>query len=301
MTDARTASMLEPTSVSRFFPAADGLRLHMRDYGSALAPLCPMVCLPGLARTAADFDRLALRVSRAGRRVAALDYRGRGLSERDQNWRNYDIRVEAMDVQSVLTAAGIDQAIFVGTSRGGLNLMALAASRPALLRAAVLNDIGPVIEVAGLKRIRGYVGRLKQPNTWADAIEMFRALLATQFTALSSEDIETYARLTFEEKDGRLLPRYDVNLLLGLAGLDLDAPIPDLWPQFEALANVPLLVVRGENSDLLSAKTLDAMRARHPRCETFTVPGQGHAPLLLDDLSLTRIEAFIEDVDPAGR
>jgi pimeloyl-ACP methyl ester carboxylesterase len=289
----------EAGGVSRFFAAADGLRLHMRDYGPAIASPCPVVCLPGLARTAADFDVLARRLSARGRRIAALDYRGRGLSDRDPDWRHYDIPVEAADVQTALAAAEIEQAIFIGTSRGGLHVMALAVLQPSLLRAAVLNDIGPVIETAGLERIRGYVGKLKQPDSWKEATALFQDLLGDQFTGLTPAEIEAYARLTFEEKDGALVPRYDVNLMRNLADLNLAAPLPQLWPQFDALQKISLLVIRGENSDLLSSETLAAMAARHPRCETFVVPGQGHAPLLLDEPTLARIEGFVAEVDRA--
>lgn len=257
-----------------------------------------MVCLPGLARTAADFDRLARRLSRSGRRVGALDYRGRGLSDRDPDWRRYDIKIESEDIQTALTAAGIERAIFVGTSRGGLHVMALAAFRPTLIRAAVLNDIGPIIEAAGLARIRGYVGKLPKLTSWSDAVDMFKGMFGGQFSALDPSDWETYARLTFEEKDGALIPRYDTRLLRTLDELDLDAPLPQLWPQFDGLANVPLLAIRGANSDLLSPATLAAMAARHPRCETLVVPGQGHAPLLLDEPTLSRIADFVEKVDP---
>src|ERR687898_1755817 len=143
-----------------FVSAFDGLRLYSRDYGPRFARALPVVCLPGLARTSADFHDLALALSQDGkrpRRVLALDYRGRGRSAYDRDWRNYDLKVELADVLGVLAAAGIEEAVFVGTSRGGLIAMALAAARPAAVRGAVLNDIGPVIEGRGLVRIRGYV------------------------------------------------------------------------------------------------------------------------------------------------
>lgn len=271
----------------------------MRDYGPAASERCPVVCLPGLARTAEDFDRLALRLASQGRRVAALDYRGRGLSDRDPDWRNYNIKIEGEDIQAVLTAAGIAQAVFVGTSRGGLHIMALAAQRPALIRAAVLNDIGPVIEPAGLARIRAYVGKLPEPTSWSQAVALFKHVFADQFPALEADDWDAYAHLTLEEKQGVLVPRYDARLLLTVQNLDLAAPPPALWAQFDALAGVALLAIRGANSDLLSPATLAAMAERHPRCETHIVPGQGHAPLLLDEATLSRIAKFVETADPA--
>ena len=198
---------MHPTPVSRFFSAPDGLRLHLLDYdpgGDAL----PVVCLPGLARTAEDFDALARRLARR-RRVVAIDYRGRGLSDRDPNPGNYDIFIENADILAQLAAAGVGEAILVGTSRGGLHAMIFAATRPTLAKAVVLNDIGPVIEAKGLMRIRGYVGKLPAPASWPDAVDLARRVMSAQFTALSDAEWERYARLTFEEKDGRFLPRYD--------------------------------------------------------------------------------------------
>ena len=282
---------------SHFFPAQDGLVLHMRNYGADASRLAPVVCLSGLARTAADFDILATHLAAQGRRVVALDYRGRGLSEWDKDPAHYDVMTENADIQAVLAAAGIESAIFVGTSRGGIHTMVLSATRPRLIRAAVLNDIGPVIESRGLARIKGYVGKLPPPGSWADAIDLIKRLASAQFTGLTEAEWEAFARLTFIEKHGRLIARYDPALAKNLAAIDLAAKIPDLWPQFEGLAHVPLLVIRGANSDLLSAGTVAEMMRRHPRCESFIVPGQGHAPLLLDAPSIERIAAFVAAQD----
>jgi len=286
---------------SRFYTVRDGLRLHMLDFGSRLESAMPVVCLPGLARTAADFGRLASALANgaanAPRRVVALDYRGRGLSDWDKTWQNYDLRIESADILEVLTAAGIDRAIFVGTSRGGLHIMLLAAMRPTLLHAAVLNDIGPVIEKKGLARLRGYIGKLPQPRNWSDAIEIAKSLMSAQFTSLSEDDWEAFARLTFEEKNGSFVARYDANLFRTLAAIDLEAPLPNAWPQFEGLRDVPLLLLRAENSDLLSQATVTEMMARHNKCEFHQVDGQGHAPLLLDEPTIQRIVQFVAKVD----
>src|SRR3954452_19222179 len=164
-----------------FISSSDGLRLFARDYGPRGGSALPVVCLPGLARNPADFHALALALSRderRPRRVLAVDYRGRGRSEHDPDWRRYDVRVELDDVLQVLAAAGIAHAVFVGTSRGGIIAMGISAARPALLRGAVLNDIGPVIEGTGLVRIRGYVGKLPQPADQAQAIEILKNLMS---------------------------------------------------------------------------------------------------------------------------
>ena len=285
---------MSPAPVSRFYSSQDGLRLHLRDHGGPEG-LTPVVCLPGLARTAEDFDALASHLS-SQRRVVALDYRGRGLSDWDKDWKNYDLAVENADILTVLAAAGIGEAVLVGTSRGGLHSMIFAATRPTLLKGVVLNDIGPVLEAKGLARIRGYVGKLPAPRSWNDAVNLAKSIMGAQFTGLTEAEWEAYARLTFVEKDGRFSPRYDINLMRPLAAIDLEAPLPELWPQFEGLAHVPVLAVRGENTDLLSEASLAGMAARHPRFESYTVPGQGHAPLLLDEPTIGVIAQFVAKI-----
>lgn len=281
---------------SRFVTAQDGLRLHARDYGDAASSLLPVVCLPGLSRPAEDFDLLARAIARQGRRVLALDYRGRGLSAWDPNPKNYDLRVESNDIADVLTALGVTRAVFVGTSRGGLHIMLLGALRPAFLAGAVLNDIGPVIAPEGLRRIKGYIGKAPPLTDWADAVRAMKLIADGRFTGLSEEDWIAYARLTFEERGGGIVSRYDPGLMVGLAALDLDN-VPELWPQFDGLAHLPLMVVRGANSDLLGADTVAAMLDRHPGAELVEVAGQGHAPLLRDAPTIARIAAFVKGCD----
>ncbi|WP_262332716.1 alpha/beta fold hydrolase [Bosea sp. BH3] len=281
---------------SRFVSARDGLKLHLRDYGPLAATTLPVVCLPGFARTAADFHELALALAQEEtlpRRVLALDYRGRGLSEYDRDWKNYDIRVELDDLMQVLVANGIDEAIFVGTSRGGLLTMALAAARPGAIRGVVLNDVGPVIDARGLLRIRGYVGKLPVPRSFSEGAEILKRLSDQQFSALSDAEWEVMARRTWTDRDGNLRPDYDIRLMKVLEELDLEAPLPVLWVYFDALRNVPMLAIRGANSDLMAEKTLQEMAERHPDCEIYTAPGQGHAPLLGSKEMIRRIGKLI--------
>jgi len=270
-----------------FVSAADGLGLYARDYGPEIGDALPVVCLPGLARTSEDFHELAVALSEdeaRPRRVLALDHRGRGRSDWDKDWRNYDVRMELNDTLQVLIAAGIDGAVFVGTSRGGLITMALGAIRPTLLRGAVLNDVGPVIEGKGLVRIRGYVGKLPQPRTMQEAGQILKRMSDAQFPRFTDEQWERLARGTWHEKDGRLALRYDPSLMKTLEAIDLEMPLPVLWPLFEGLAPIPVLAIRGGNSDLLSAETLRLMQEKHPRLKAITVPDQGHAPGFEGDL-----------------
>src|SRR6266852_837262 len=174
--------------------APDGISLYVREYGDRRSPNIPVVCLAGLARTSADFDALAGALSQDGRRVLALDYRGRGLSEYDRNPDNYSIPVELADVLAVLTACGVPRAAFVGTSRGGLLIMALAARCPTVLAGAVLNDIGPVVEPKGLMRIKTYVGKLPQPSSFEDGAEILRRVFGARFPKLTAADWLANAR-----------------------------------------------------------------------------------------------------------
>jgi pimeloyl-ACP methyl ester carboxylesterase len=285
-----------------FVTAQDGLRLHVREYGERAAPALPVVCLPGLARTTADFDPLATVLAAdpaRPRRVLAIDYRGRGLSDHDPDPSRYTIPVELGDLVAVLTARGVAAAVFVGTSRGGLIAMALAAVRPAAIAGVVLNDIGPVIEMPGLMRIKSYVGQLAPPRTFADGADALRWLFGAQFPRLGEADWLAAAHRTWHEKDGRLVLAYDPRLADGLAALAADQPLPALWPQFDALADVPMMVIRGANSDILSAATLAAMQAHRRQTTVLEIPDQGHAPLLAEADTIARIADFIAECDAA--
>lgn len=288
-----------------FYSANDGLELHARVYDAgAAAGALPVVCLPGLTRNARDFHELALHLSAGAatrRRVIAFDYRGRGLSARDRNWRNYDPLIEAGDVMAGLAALGVGHAAFVGTSRGGLIVFALAAMRPALLKAVVLNDIGPVVEGAGLVQIRAYLERAPRPRDMAEAAALQKAVQGTAFPALTDADWQRMAAAFYSEKNGRPVADFDPALLKTLKGIDLSKPLPQAWPQFLALRAVPLMVIRGENSSLLSADTLREMAKQHPDMRSVTVSGQGHAPLLETAGLPDKISAFLDSADRKAR
>jgi pimeloyl-ACP methyl ester carboxylesterase len=288
---------------STFITAPDGLRLHARCYGQRSSAATPVVCLPGLARTTADFEALASALTNNSphpRRVIAIDSRGRGLSDYDRNPANYSLPVELADVLAVITALEVLPAIFIGTSRGGILTMLLAAVRPTAIAAAVLNDIGPVIEPQGLMRIKSYVGKLPQPRTFEEGAEILRRLFGSQFPKLGQADWLASARRAFKDEKGRMVPTYDVRIANAMNGVDAERPIPPLWRQFDALASVPVMVIRGANSDLLSVATVEAMRARRAALETIEVPDQGHAPLLAEAETIARIVEFVNRCDPAS-
>jgi pimeloyl-ACP methyl ester carboxylesterase len=268
-----------------YYSSTDGLKLHARIYGEEANGALPVVCLPGLTRNARDFHELALHLSRgamAPRKVVAFDFRGRGGSAYDREWQNYNIGVEAGDIVAGLIALGIEHAAFIGTSRGGLIIHVLAATRPGALKAVVLNDIGPVVEGEGFAHIRAYLERAPKPASFAEAVAVQRGTHSQAFSALGDRDWERMVRALYRDEDGKPVADFD----------------PVRWPQFDGLAGVPMLAIRGENSKLLSARTLEEMARRHPRIETILVEGQGHAPMLETGELPQRIEAFLDQVDP---
>ena len=281
---------------SLYVTAQDGLRLHVRRYGAAAPRRLPIVCLAGLTRSGADFHELACTFSTNAaepRLVIAIDTRGRGGSDFDPNPENYSFPVELSDVLAVLTALEIGPAIFLGTSRGGLLTMLLGAARPAAIAGVILNDIGPVIDTKGLVRLKGYVGKLPTPKSFQDGAEILRRLGSAQFTAMTAEQWLDQAKRTWRETDKGFVLDYDPALAATLDTVDLERPLPPLWAQFDALARVPLMLIRGANSDLLSSATVDAMRARRLDIDVLEVPDQGHAPLLVERDVIARIAAFV--------
>ena len=286
----------EDTSVEDiYFTARDGLKLHARRYAATNGGhRRPVLCLPGLTRNGRDFHDLAVALSRhpaSARSVYTFDYRGRGLSEYDSDWKNYTVPIEMLDVLDFMTLAGLTDTAVIGTSRGGLITMLMAAAQPSAIGAAVLNDIGPVIEHDGLVRISGYVGRVPLPISWSDATKMVRDLNRRHFPDLPEHQWEEVARQLYNERNGKPAPGYDQTLSNALSVFY--GPLPELWPQFEALKRVPVLVLRGENSDVLAELTVEEMRRRHAALAAVTVPGQGHAPLLKDGPTIEAIRHFL--------
>lgn len=289
-----------PTFIEHFIPAEDGLMLYVRDYGSdnpvaANAP--PVVCLAGLSRNSRDFHPLALHLSTSispPRRVIAMDYRGRGLSERDPDSSHYNLAIEAADVVHICGKLGIEKADFIGTSRGGLILHLLGASHPMLLNRIVLNDIGPVIELAGLLHIRDYLTGPKLFSTWDEVSDSLKTVHGAAFPALASGDWDEMAHALYRRQGDYIVADYDPALAETLKSLSADTPVADIWSLFDGLKPFPLLIIRGENSTILSIETAKDMMNRHPKAALFLAAGQGHAPLLHADGPREAITSFLK-------
>jgi pimeloyl-ACP methyl ester carboxylesterase len=269
--------------------AWDGLSLQVREWRSGEAHP-PVLCLPGIVRTGGDFAGVAAALG-AGRRVIAPDYAGRGGSGRSRDPRRYAPDACVRDILDICAALHVHDALAIGTSFGGLLCMALAAARPRLLRAVVLNDVGPDIGGGGADFVRRFVATDPAMENLDAAIAHLRGLLPSM-SLETDADWQTMARLTYAPApDERWRPLWDTRI----AGL-LSQPIPDLWILFDALASKPLLLVRGEASDILLPETVARMRAVRPDMEVTSLPGIGHAPTLAEPLVVAALSRFLERV-----
>lgn len=285
----------------RTWTSADGLTLFARDHAPAPGPArLPVICLHGLTRNSRDFEILAPHMASAGRRVLALDVRGRGRSDWDPNPLQYNPAVYAGDVATLMTEAGIAKALFVGTSMGGLITMTLAALRPDLVGGAVLNDVGPEVGAAGLARIGGYVGGAPSVSTWAEAQAYARSTNGSALPHLGDAGWNRFARRIFrEDKAGALKLDYDPAISEVFKIAPTTAPTaapPDLWPLFAGLATGrPLLLIRGETSDILESATAERMAVLAPHMVRVDIPEVGHAPTLEEPLATAAIEGFLAE------
>lgn len=278
---------------------AGGLALFARDYaGNAGRARCPVICIHGLTRNSGDFEDVAPWMAAQGRRVIAVDIRGRGRSERDPDPKRYNPVVYAGDVLKLMDEAGIGRAVFVGTSMGGIITMAIAAKRLRAIAAAVLNDVGPVISMKGLDRIRGYVGKGKPVTTWDEAAAYIRSINETAFPGNTDADWHTWARRTFRmDAEGRLNADYDPQIAAAIQGAKLKPTSLAARLLFRRLArNKPTLLIRGAISDLVGPEEAQYMRKAAPSLEYAEVPGVGHAPMLVEPAAQAALSGFLARV-----
>jgi pimeloyl-ACP methyl ester carboxylesterase len=282
------------------YTSTDGLALYARDYAaSSGAARLPVICIHGLTRNSADFDELAPWVASMGRRVIAVDVRGRGKSATDPDPANYNQAVYAADVIKLAHDLGIERAVFVGTSMGGLITMAVALKRPTLIASAILNDTGPVLSMRGLDRIRSYAGKSVPVASWEDAAIAVRSINEPAFPSNCMDDWMKWARRAFEENErGVLVMRYDPNIALPLQTGKLKPTSFTARHAFRKLARRrPTLLVRGELSDLIEDEQAAAMRKAAPSMQYVEVPGVGHAPMLTEPAARDAIRQFLAQVD----
>ena len=256
------------------FVTSDGLSLAYTDEGEGL----PVLCLPGLTRDGADFDELAAALK--GRyRLIRLTLRGRGASDRDPDPTNYNVGIEARDVVEFLDHLGLKRVMIVGTSRGGLIAMVLAATAKDRLAGVLLNDVGPELAPEGLANILSYLGIEPKAKSYEEAVEALKKRMGARFPGLTDAKWTSLARRWFDEGPEGLVLNYDARIRDNIEATAGQAA-PDMWPLFDALDGVPLAVVRGMNSDLLTAETVEKMRERRRDLIVGEVPDRGHVPFL---------------------
>lgn len=273
-----------------FYESSDGLRLYARDYTHS-SPRGTVLCMHGLTRNSADFARVCEALN-DDYRLIAVDQRGRGRSDYDPNPANYNPQTYVRDMFTLLDHLGLDEVFAIGTSMGGVISMVMSTVNAGRFRGVVLNDIGPVIDPAGLERIRGYVGQLPPVHTWEDAAAQVRATNAVAFPDYDDADWLAFARNVYrEDADGRPVLAYDTAIAESVSSSNV--PV-DLWPAFDAMAGIPVLVVRGEHSDILAPACVEEMQRRRPDVVAAEIPKRGHAPMLDEPEALGAIRAFLD-------
>lgn len=280
-----------PTDNARFFKSQDGLKLYYRDFG-ATNPGTPVLCLPGLTRNSRDFEDLANRLSDR-RRVITTDLRGRGFSDHDPNWENYHPLTYVNDVWTLLDHLGIERVIVVGTSLGGLCAMVMAAKQGERVAGVIMNDIGPEINPAGIARIQKYAGRVPPVNSWEEALDQSKLIYGEWLPGLSDADWKKLVWRGYREDESGI-PRLDIDNKIGEAVRKVGAQKGDPWALFDALAEIPVTVLWGVLSDILTKDIIDKMVARKADIEIVAVPNRGHVPLLDEPECLVAIDAFLE-------
>ncbi len=284
---------------ARRWTTADGLSLHARDYAPASGPArLPVIAIHGLTRNAADFEGIAPLIAATGRRVLAIDVRGRGQSDRAPDPMTYQPATYAQDVLALLQQTGIERAVFLGTSMGGLITMALAAIRSKVIAGAIINDVGPEVAKEGLARIAAYSGQPVDTPGWADAAAYAKRINDVAFPHYTDADWEAFARRIFREgTEGAPVLDYDPDIAVPIKAAGAKALVPNLWPMFGRLTKGrPVLLVRGQTSDLLSEKIAAKMRKRAPRMDFVEVPGVGHAPMLDEPEAKAAIFPFLNEL-----
>lgn len=271
-----------------YFTTSDGKRLYFEDSGMGT----PVLCLAGLTRNSRDFSQLAPHLS--DMRMIKLDARGRGRSDHDADYVNYTVVRESLDAIELLDHLNLHKVVFLGTSRGGLLAMTLAVSHPERLAGVILNDVGPVIEPAGIARIMEYVGAPPASKTYDEAAAALKTVMEPHFPDVSLDVWRQQAENQYEQTPEGLALRYDPALRTALLEQAAAGAAPDLWPFFEALRDIPTGVLRGRNSNILSPETLAQMRKCHPNLVSAEIPDRGHVPFLDEPQSLDVIHKILD-------
>ncbi len=278
-----------------WFNSSNGLRLYARDYPHT-APEATILCIPGLTRNSADFsqlcDQLATRY-----RVIAVDLRGRGKSDYDPDPYNYHPGVYVDDITCLLNSLELESVILIGTSLGGLISMILSAMQAERITAAIINDIGPEANQAGLDRIKAYVCNPTPVNSWAEAVSKTHAIQGREYPNFSESDWVAFTNNLYrEDNEGNPVLNYDSAIAILLEQNQDNAVPPNLWSLFDTIQSTPLLLLRGELSDILTRDCVEKMQQKKPDMQFVEVASCGHAPLLTEPESMQAITQFLTTV-----
>ncbi|MFC7290614.1 alpha/beta fold hydrolase [Hirschia litorea] len=279
------------------FQSRDGLNLYAKSYGPVDAELT-VLCLHGLTRNHKDFEPLIEKLS-PNHRYIGLDVRGRGQSERDPNSSNYRLDIYTQDIQELLKVLTYKKLVLIGTSMGGLLSLILSQILSEELVGVVLNDVGPKLEKIGLDRIAGYVGSFIEHDSWEDAALAVQKSQISAFPDFKFEDWLAFAKRTHRKlENGKIVLDYDPAIAESLKNIQIDVSAEmQTWALFAATYKRPLLVIRGEISDLFSSDTAAKMVHRHGRATIVTVPNTGHAPILDEPICVKSIEKFLRKLE----
>jgi pimeloyl-ACP methyl ester carboxylesterase len=282
---------LTPSYAENFWLSHDGLKLYARVYPGPKPSARSVLCLHGLTRNSRDFEDLAPHLQHRYR-VIVPDVRGRGLSARDPNPQNYQPAIYLQDILALLDSVDAQRVAVIGTSMGGLLAMMMAVGSRDRVSGVVLNDMGPEVDPAGLERIKGYAGRLPPPKNWDDAVAQTQTIFGSAWPNLSAERWSALTRRGYREDEKGAL-NVDADPMIGEMLRAAPSATANLWPFWKALRGMPMLAIRGAQSDILSAATFAKMKAENPELTQLEVAERGHVPLLDEPECVAAIDVFL--------
>ncbi len=276
-----------------FYTSSDGLQLYAKVYGDKEKGF-PVLCLPGLTRNCRDFEDLAQHLE-PNHMVICAEQRGRGKSAYDPEWKNYQPLTYVSDMITLLDSVDVPKVLVIGTSLGGIMATLLSAMHADRIVGVIINDIGPEIDPKGLERIRSYAGKTPPVETWEEAAGQIAELNSEAFPDYDAAMWMKMAKRTFKEVDGRPIADYDANISKPFSD-PAGASDVDMWPVYQMLRPKPLLIIRGDRSDILSADTFERMQKETPDASSAIIPNRGHAPMLDEPSALSAIDAFVAEI-----
>jgi len=280
--------------VQGYINSEDGIPLFYRYYLCGKSRKTAILCLPGLTRNSKDFYNLAILLQKE-RSIICFDFRGRGRSGFDPNWRNYKPEVYIRDVHTLLTVLNIEKVFVIGTSLGGVIAMGMGVAMPTLIKGVLLNDIGPNLSIEGFSAIKLYLNNKKTYKNWQEAAENLKFFFPTLGNYSSYDWVQIVKGSYIKSTDGRILQNWDPKISKLINKLDFTGI--DLWPLFLSLRRFPLIVVRGEDSNVLSSTTFAEMVNVIPHIKALSIPGVGHAPTLLEMIVLESLRGTLNEID----